>query len=249
MVGHYCAQADILHAILTPPEPISGNLQSAARAARYALLDQWRIDNGIDWLLTAHHADDQMETLLMRLNRASGVGGLAGVRGRNGAVLRPLLGWRRKELAKIVEAQKLPHVHDPSNDDQRFDRVAMRTRLRDADWLDPLAFARSADALADAQDALDWMVARIAAEHVCQSDDGSIALMKHDFPVEIQRRLLLHMLMLADPALPPPRGATVDQALVQIRMGKKAMIGDWLVTGGSFWSLWRAPPRSPASLV
>lgn len=249
MVAHYCAQADIPHAILTPPEPISGTLQSSARAARYTLLDQWRTDTGIDWLLTAHHADDQMETLLMRLNRSSGVGGLAGVRARNGVVLRPLLGWRRSELAQIVEAQNVPHVHDPSNDDTRFDRVAMRQRLRDVDWLDPLAFARSAEALADAQEALEWTVARIAAEHVRYDDHGDILLTKHDFPAEIQRRLLVHMLMLADPALPPPRGSTVDQALVHLEAGKRAMIGDWLITGGVSWRVRRAPPRSSARSV
>ncbi len=49
------------HATLSPAEPISGSLQAQARAARYTLLEQWRIEHGLDWLLTAHQADDQLE--------------------------------------------------------------------------------------------------------------------------------------------------------------------------------------------
>ena len=243
MVATYCAQHDIPHAILSPDAPIIGNVQSAARAARYALLHEWCETHGIDWLLTAHHADDQMETLLMRLNRSSGVGGLAGVRARNGAVLRPLLGWRRNELSAIVAEQCLPHALDPSNADMRFDRVAMRQHLSDVDWLDPLAFARSADALANAQDALDWMADELA-QHYVREEDGAILLTRHDFPREMQRRLILLMLLRLEPGLVPPRGATLDQALVQLEAGNKAMIGDLLIVGGHSWVIKHAPPRS-----
>jgi tRNA(Ile)-lysidine synthetase-like protein len=148
MVARWCADNHVPHDILTPLEPIRGSIQSAARAARYALLESRRTEHGIDWIMTAHHADDQLETLLMRMNRSSGVGGLAGVRAVNGYVMRPLLGWRRAELARIADEQGLPHVHDPSNDDTRFDRVEMRQNLAQADWLDPLAAARSAAAVA-----------------------------------------------------------------------------------------------------
>src|SRR3954464_2577339 len=79
-------------------------LQAAAREARYAALGGWMRREGIATLLTGHHADDQAETLLMRLNRGAGIGGLAGIRaaapfaqGGEGALLcRPLLGWRRE---------------------------------------------------------------------------------------------------------------------------------------------------------
>lgn len=243
MVAAWCVAEGVPHAILTPPEPITGSLQSAARAVRYRLLDTWRRERGIDWLLTAHHADDQLETMLMRLNRASGVGGLAGVRARNGAVLRPLLGWRRAELMAVVERQGLPHVHDPSNENMRFDRAALRARLAGVDWLDPIAFSRSAAACADAEEALQWIVGRIAVDHVEGGAGGPVVLRQTDVPREVLRRLVMLMIRRAEPDAPPPRGEAIDQAIVQIFQGKRVSIGKWLLTGGEQWIVSLAPPR------
>ena len=243
MVAGWCTANKVPHAILTPDEPITGSLQREARLARYALLEQWRADGGIDWLLTAHHADDQLETMLMRLNRSSGVGGLAGVRARNGAVLRPLLDWRRAELEAIVAENGIPFANDPSNEDSRFDRVTMRKHLRNVDWLDPAAASRSAAACADAEEALTWVVGGLADAHVRPEGQG-LALDAWDFPREIQRRLILHMLATLDPAAEPPRGEAIDQAVVQLSCGKRLTIGKWLLSGGRRWKIVPAPPRS-----
>ncbi|WP_260924487.1 tRNA lysidine(34) synthetase TilS [Novosphingobium sp. 9] len=143
-----------------------GNVQSEARAARYAALADWIEDRRLAVLTTAHHADDQAETLLMRLNRASGVAGLAGTRAqgvvpgtKDLGLLRPLLGWRRADLAQVVTAAGVAAAQDPSNADPRFDRVRMRQALKDADWLDITAVAQSAAHLAEADEALEWMAA------------------------------------------------------------------------------------------
>lgn len=242
MVAAYCADIGVPHRTLHPPEPITGNIQSAARATRYALLEDWRAERGLDWLMTAHHADDQLETMLMRLNRGSGVSGLAGVRARSGTILRPLLGWRKAELQTLVEAESVPFVHDPSNVDERFDRAALRKHLVDADWLDPLAATRSAAALADAEEALHWTVADIAARHLVRDGEGWI-LKETAFPREVQRRLVLRMLEQAQPDASPPRGDSLDAALVHLNSGEKAMLGNWLFTGGESWTLSRAPAR------
>ena len=134
-----------------------GNTQEQARIARYAALGEWARARGIAAIATAHHADDQAETLLMRLNRGSGLGGLAGIRSRtridgvNADILRPLLGFRRDELRAIVEASDFGFVDDPSNLDDRYDRVRMRKALAQADWLDAAALARSAAHLEEAE--------------------------------------------------------------------------------------------------
>lgn len=159
MVAEICRAIGVPHTTLKV-EIAPGNLQQEARLARYRALGEWQQARGLGPLLTAHHADDQAETLLMRLNRGSGVGGLAGVRprGRNpasgGLVLRPLLGWRKAELEAVVRECGIEAVHDPSNADERFDRARLRKALAGADWLDPSALARSAGWLADADTAL-----------------------------------------------------------------------------------------------
>jgi tRNA(Ile)-lysidine synthase len=139
-----------------------GNLQAQARAARYAALAAWAAGAGLGAVATAHHADDQAETLLMRLNRGSGLAGLAGVRPRarlgGGEIplLRPLLGWRKAELAKVVVEAGITPAADPSNTDPAFDRARLRARLALADWLDPVQIAASAAHLAESWQALEW---------------------------------------------------------------------------------------------
>ncbi|MET0365098.1 MAG: tRNA lysidine(34) synthetase TilS [Sphingobium sp.] len=242
MVARCCAERGISHAILHPAEPIAGSVQAEARAARYALLDGWMTERGLDWLLTAHHADDQLETLLMRLNRASGVSGLAGIRARRGKVLRPLLGVRKADLEGWVRRRGIPHVTDPSNADERFDRARMRNRLAHVGWLDPMAAARSAAALGEAEAALDWSVARLVQDRVRQEGD-TVRLEAEGLPREYLRRLLAHMVHLAAPDAPAPRGEQVDQAIVQLCDVKKLSIGACVATGGAIWTVRRAPPR------
>ncbi|AUX70653.1 tRNA lysidine(34) synthetase TilS [Porphyrobacter sp. HT-58-2] len=139
-----------------------GNMQAQARAARYAAVADWALAAGLGAVATAHHADDQAETLLMRLNRGSGLAGLAGVRARSTidgsdvTLLRPLLGWRKAELAKVVAAVGIIPVEDPSNTNPAFDRARLRARLAEADWLDPVQIAASAAHLAEGWQALEW---------------------------------------------------------------------------------------------
>lgn len=242
MVARWCAGRSIPHAILSPAEPISGSLQAEARAVRYALLDQWMEVRSLDWLLTAHHADDQLETLLMRLNRASGVSGLAGIRARRGRVVRPLLAVRKADLLTHVEAQGIPHATDPSNADERFDRARLRVALSSAGWLDPVAAARSAAALADAEAALDWTVARLVAERITPDGEG-LALDPDGLPREYLRRLLAQMVHLVAPDAPEPRGEGIEQAIIQLFRGRKISIGACVVSGGPRWKVRRAPPR------
>jgi len=142
--------------------PKAGNLQAQARAGRYAALAQWAQDAGLGAIATAHHADDQAETLLMRLNRGSGLAGLAGVRavsvidGSDVALLRPLLGWRKSELEAVVAAAAITPVEDPSNTNHDFERAAIRARLAQADWLDPAGLATSAAHIAEGWQAIAW---------------------------------------------------------------------------------------------
>ncbi|MCM0000104.1 MAG: tRNA lysidine(34) synthetase TilS [Erythrobacter sp.] len=156
-----------------------GNLQAQARAARYAALARWAREARLGAIATAHHADDQAETLLMRLNRGSGIAGLAGVRprgmieGSETLLLRPLLGWRKAELAAVVAAAGIAPAEDPANTNPAFDRARMRAALAGADWLDPLALAASAAHIAEGWQALEWYAELDWHEMVLREDTDS----------------------------------------------------------------------------
>ena len=197
MVASYCRREHIQHDILNPPQPIEGSLQAAARAERYRLLDKWRQAQNLDFIVTAHHADDQLETLLMRLNRSSGVAGLSGVRRRNGPILRPLLGWRRSELLNITLSEDIPFIDDPSNSDQRFDRARLRQALKGQGFIDVEAASKSAAWLAEADDALDWAVDQAMAlwpASDAAGEDVTHLIYDNGYPPEIFRRILTRRL-------------------------------------------------------
>lgn len=252
MVADWCAQRGIAHDILHPARPIRGSLQSAAREARYDALHRWRIAAGIDWLMTAHHADDQLETLLMRLNRGSGVGGLAAIRRRNDRVIRPLLSWRHAELLDYCAAAGLPIAEDPSNTDPRFDRARMRQTLRHsalADMMDIDALGRSTDALAEADQALDWAATHLIAGW---SDSANPMILRDEaYPPELRRRIVAHRLGALDPP-PELRGAALTRLLEMMETRKPAMIGEWRILpdrrDAALWHILRAPERKARSI-
>lgn len=130
-VAALCARLAVPHATLVweGPKPATG-LQERARDARYAALCAHAHAIGADVLATAHHADDQAETVLMRLARGSGVTGLAGMRPRSRlhglTLLRPLLAVPKRELVALCEAAGLAYARDPSNEDERFARARLR---------------------------------------------------------------------------------------------------------------------------
>ncbi len=111
------------------PKPRSG-LQSAARTERYRLLSGECRCRGILHLLLAHHADDQLETVIMRWARGSGLDGLAGMAALTERpdvrLLRPLLSVPRASLTATLLALGVPWIDDPSNMDLRFERARLR---------------------------------------------------------------------------------------------------------------------------
>lgn len=105
------------------------SLEAFAREQRYRYLESLADALRADWILTAHHLDDQAETVLLRLLYGSGLAGLAAVQPRLGRRLRPLLTLRRQQLIKVVEALELPIIEDPTNLDRRRPRNLLRHHL------------------------------------------------------------------------------------------------------------------------
>ncbi|HEY5722661.1 MAG TPA: tRNA lysidine(34) synthetase TilS [Allosphingosinicella sp.] len=250
MVARVCARLGCPHAILAVTVPAGGEgVQGEARRARYRALGGWMREAGLKRLLTAHHADDQAETLLMRLQRRSGVSGLAGVRARrpfpeagdDAVILRPLLGWRRAELAGVARDAGLEPADDPGNRDEAYDRVRIRRRIEATDWLDIEALAHSARILADAEDAVAQAAERLA-EEVVEIEGGGLALRPAGLADELVRRLALHCIRQISPQA-APRGEQVTALIVSLREGRKVTLAGVKCSGGERFRFEPAPPR------
>jgi tRNA(Ile)-lysidine synthase len=244
-VGSICAELGVPHAILPVDVPPGASLQAQARHARYRALGDWAAGRGLAAVATAHHADDQAETLLMRLARGAGLSGLAATRPRRPlapgiALVRPLLGWRRSELAAIVAAAGIAPVDDPANRDPRHDRSRFRGLLEQADWAEPERLASSASWLAEADEALEWALAPLAATRLGQSA-GGIVVDPEGLPREMQRRLLLAAFERL--GAPRPRGPELERAMRSLAEGKSVTLAGLKLTGGACWRLAPAPPR------
>ena len=243
-----CATLAVPHTILTArwAAPPTANLQANARAERYALLGEWATTRRLSAVATAHHADDQAETLLMRLARGSGIAGLGGARASRPlvegvALVRPLLARRKVELEAVVAAAGLVALDDPSNRDARHDRARMRAWLADAAWADPERLAASASHLRDADDALDWAVRTLAETRVARDGDV-VTIDPAGLPRELQRRLLLNAFAEFDAS--PPRGPDLVSAMTSLHEGTSCTLAGLKLEAGPTWRLTRAPPRS-----
>jgi tRNA(Ile)-lysidine synthase len=257
MVAQVCASLGAPHETIAVTVA-AGNFQTQAREARYDALCRSFGKRGAEVFATAHHADDQAETVLMRLNRGSGLAGLAGIRARRVVigddplgeylVVRPLLHWPRAELAQIVSAAGLAPVSDPSNKDTAFDRVRMRQRLAAMPWLDPLAVARSAEWLQQAEDAVEDAV--LAVGHRAVFRDGAVVWYHwgHARLIEVEVVGAILAELGAD-----VRRSEVAQMVEQLRTERHATLGGVMarramhrkdpLTQIDAWRFEREPPR------
>jgi tRNA(Ile)-lysidine synthase len=247
-----CAAAGIPHATLhwRGGKPGSG-VQAAARAARYALLAQWCDGHRVGVLMTAHHADDQAETLLMRLARGAGSAGLAGIRrcrplAPGVTLVRPLLGIRRRSLAEIAAAaatEGWPIVDDPANRDPRHRRSAARALLAATPWLDAAAMAQAAAHLADTDAALDWAAAGAWAGRAAVVETG-IVLDAAGLPAAIVHRLVERSIAALMPEAAPrgPDVARLARRLGSGGTGTLAGVRAQALADGD-WRFSKAPAR------
>ena len=246
-VATLCASLGIPHQTLTVTwdRVPDSNLQGAARERRYGLLADWASSRGLGAVATAHHADDQAESLLMRLVRGAGVRGLAGIRpGRpltaDVDLLRPLLGWRRDELRRIVDSAGIQPVDDPSNRDDRFSRTAVRELLARSKLLEPTRLAASAANCLAADQALDWVAAEEMGRRTAWAN-GRVELRPEGLPPEILRRMLLLIFNEYDAREPP--GPDLIRAIEAMGKGEATTLAGLKLEAGPVWTVSRAPPR------
>ncbi len=210
----------------------SGNLQDKARQARYDLLTDWAQSFGIADIAIGHTADDQAETLLMRLARSSGVNGLSAMSRRrtvNGVnLIRPMLGLGREQLRSYLKVEGLGWIDDPGNDNAAFDRIKARQALA---ALEPLgvsvrALTDVARNMEQAREALDWYSFLAARDFV--DIDGGDVLIEHrrlrTLPEEIVRRLVVRAIGWISGGGYAPRSASVSHFVAAARDRQSATL-------------------------
>jgi tRNA(Ile)-lysidine synthase len=155
-----------------------GGLEEAARAARYDALAACAREHRADVVLLGHTASDQAETVLARLLRGAGAVGLAGIPARRDHYLRPLLAFDRADIQAYLTARGLTASRDASNDDPAFLRNRLRHRilpiLRTENPNVDRTLARSAEALREVADALDWAADQAATQIALRRTPGAV---------------------------------------------------------------------------
>ncbi|SNT34132.1 tRNA lysidine(34) synthetase TilS [Tropicimonas sediminicola] len=228
-----------------------GNLQDAARRARYGLLAAWAARRRLDTVLLGHTRDDNVECLVLGLARGAGLDGLSGMRPafrRDGArFLRPLLEESRADLRDWLTGRGIDWVEDPSNEDPRFARVRVRQAL---ELLAPLgvtpeALARSVENLRSTREGLDALLRAFIRDH-CRIAAGDVLVAPDAFaslPDDLARRFLNAALRWVSGAEYTPRAGKLANVLSDdgaLRAGL-TLHGCILRTGGHGLRISREP--------
>lgn len=240
-VARLCADLGIRHVVLHwQDRQGSGNLSDRARRARYALIGGWAAGQGIGAVALGHTADDQAETVLMRLARGSGVDGLSGMAPRRQAGgidwYRPLLGASRTDLRAYLTARGLTWTEDPTNEDTAFARVRARRALAALAPIGINAAGLNATAarMAMARAALEAAAADLArsAAHV---EAGDVVIARPPLeaaPEETRLRLLAHALCWVAAADYRPRLDSLRDAARAIGAGRRHSLAGCLISPG-----------------
>ncbi|MBX7107722.1 MAG: tRNA lysidine(34) synthetase TilS [Chitinophagales bacterium] len=105
------------------------SIQMAARELRYEWLEQVRRENGYHFIATAHHCDDQVETVMLNMFRGTGIHGLQGIKAKHGKVIRPMLTCSKNEILSFARSERIAFREDASNKKTDYDRNKIRLEI------------------------------------------------------------------------------------------------------------------------
>jgi tRNA(Ile)-lysidine synthase len=234
-VARWLRARHIAHATLrwADAKPATG-IEAAARDARHRLLAEWCARRGVLHLLLAHHREDQAETVALRMERASGADGLAGmaavVERAETRLLRPLLPVPRSRLRATLAAAGQGWIDDPMNRDPAFARARLRLAGQ-ASGRSAASLAAAARRAGIARAAREAEVATLLASCAAFMSPGRIdadAAPIIEADPEIGRRAIVRMLIAVGGGAYPPRGdrlAALYGALRAGRLGRGRTLG------------------------
>jgi tRNA(Ile)-lysidine synthase len=150
------------------------SVEQWARNHRYTFLKETAEKTESKWIMTAHHGNDQVETILMNLSRQTGVSGLRGIAKQRGNILRPLLGFSKEKLLEFVERTGIPFREDATNSDLSIPRNFIRHRvIQPWEKENPQLISgvqHSVEHFSDWKKSLDYFIVETVLPNVDQSD-------------------------------------------------------------------------------
>lgn len=159
------SRIEVKNTILKVKKKILTNIQKQARDERYKLMNAFCKKRKANYLLTAHHLDDQVENFYIRLSRGSGLNGLSSMKTieknqGNISLVRPLLNCKKKDLEYLAKKIFSQYVKDPSNNNDQFLRVRIRKLKKQLskEGLDQDRLIKTIANLNSAKEALDFYV-------------------------------------------------------------------------------------------
>jgi len=227
--------------ILKNKKKINKNIQSQAREIRYQLLLNFCKKQKINFIMTGHHRDDQIETFLIRLSRGSGVQGLSSMNkisslSKTIKLFRPLLSEKKKDLIFLAKYYFGKVFKDPSNTNQKYLRTKIRNLIKQfkKSGIEPDRIINSINNLASTRDTLNFYIQRIERNCIIKkkhtiSIDLKIFLLENS---EMQLKILSNCIKKVSKNYYPVRAKKVLSLLDRVRSNKslKATLGGCIIT-------------------
>ena len=176
---------------------VNSNVESNFRKMRYSKLEEIRKEIKADFILTAHHADDQVETILMKIMNSSGLEGLQGLRKLNQNIVRPMYNISKSEISNYATLNNVKYIDDPTNSDNAFTRNFLRMNvipeLKKIKNDIHIPFNNFTDRIDEVHDLIAFNVQNFCNSDSYRVNDNNIEINKSDFynlPFLVQLKII-----------------------------------------------------------
>jgi tRNA(Ile)-lysidine synthase len=164
---------------------VNSNIESNFRKMRYSKLEEIRKEIKADFILTAHHADDQVETILMKIMNSSGLDGLQGLRKLKQNIIRPMYNISKSEISDYASLNNVKYIDDPTNSDNTFTRNFLRMNvipeLKKIKNDIHIPFNNFTDRIDEVHDLIAFNVQNFCNSDSYRVNDNNIEINKSDF--------------------------------------------------------------------
>ena len=235
--------------IIKNNESIEKNIQKNARMIRYKLLAEYSINKKVQFILTGHHSDDQIETFLIRLSRGSGIQGLSSMNkisrfNKKIKIFRPLLDFKKKDLILIAKKIFGKFIKDPSNKDKKYLRTRIRSLRKELEksGIHHNQIIKSINNLASTRDTLNDYITKVVESCVKKKKNETLINLKKLFlePNEIKLKTLGLAIRDFSKTYYPQRSKKVLNALKRLNSPKRVKLtlaGCFLEKSGDYLSI------------